>query len=77
MVTVTVLGNNLFTVVLAISVGVVPRFARLTRGTILSIRERDYPTIMGLVLMFSFLTLLGQLLADVLYAVVDPRVTYS
>jgi ABC-type dipeptide/oligopeptide/nickel transport system permease subunit len=42
MVTVTVLGNNLLTVVLAISVGVVPRFARLTRGTILSIRERDY-----------------------------------
>jgi ABC-type dipeptide/oligopeptide/nickel transport system permease subunit len=42
MVTVTVLGNNLFTVVLAISVGVVPRFARVTRGTILSIRERDY-----------------------------------
>ena len=42
-----------------------------------SIRERDYPTIMGLVLMFSLLTLLGQLLADVLYAVVDPRVNYS
>jgi peptide/nickel transport system permease protein len=39
MVTVTVLGNNLFTVVLAISVGVVPRFARVARGTILSIRE--------------------------------------
>jgi len=42
-----------------------------------SITERDYPTIMGLALMFSFLTLLGQLLADILYAVVDPRVTYS
>jgi ABC-type dipeptide/oligopeptide/nickel transport system permease subunit len=42
MVTVTVLGNNLLTVVLAISVGVIPRFARVTRGTILSIRERDY-----------------------------------
>ncbi|HEX8969175.1 MAG TPA: ABC transporter permease, partial [Chloroflexota bacterium] len=42
MVTVTILGNNLLTVVLAISVGVVPRFARLTRGTILSIRDRDY-----------------------------------
>ncbi len=39
-----------------------------------SIRERDYPTIMGLTLMFSVLTLIGQLLADVLYAVVDPRV---
>jgi len=42
-----------------------------------SIRERDYETIMGLTLMFSVLTLLGQLLADILYAVVDPRVSYS
>ncbi len=42
-----------------------------------SIRERDYPTLMGLMLMFSVLTLLGQLLADILYAVVDPRVSYS
>lgn len=42
-----------------------------------SIRERDYPTIMGLMLIFSILTLLGQLLADILYAVVDPRVTYD
>jgi peptide/nickel transport system permease protein len=42
MVTVTVLGNSLFTVVLAISVGVIPRFARVARGTILSIREREY-----------------------------------
>ncbi|MEX2173635.1 MAG: ABC transporter permease [Pirellulaceae bacterium] len=42
-----------------------------------AITFRDYPVIMGLVLMFSVLTLLGQLLADVLYAVVDPRVTYS
>ena len=42
-----------------------------------AIREYDYPTIMGLVLLFSILTLVGQLLADILYAVVDPRVTYS
>jgi peptide/nickel transport system permease protein len=42
MVTVTVLGNSVLTVVLAISVGLIPRFARLTRGTILSIRERGY-----------------------------------
>ncbi|QDT01377.1 ABC transporter permease [Adhaeretor mobilis] len=41
-----------------------------------AIGQRDYETIMGLTLMFSVLTLLGQLLADVLYAVVDPRVTY-
>jgi len=42
-----------------------------------SITERDYPTLMGLTLMFSLLTLAGQLLADVLYTLVDPRVSYS
>jgi peptide/nickel transport system permease protein len=42
MVTVTVLGNTLLTVVLAISIGLVPRFARVARATILSIREREY-----------------------------------
>jgi peptide/nickel transport system permease protein len=42
-----------------------------------SIGRRDYPTIMGLTFMFSVLTLIGQLLADFLYAVVDPRITYS
>lgn len=39
-----------------------------------TILERDYPVIMGLTLVFSVLTLAGQLLADVLYAIVDPRV---
>jgi len=42
-----------------------------------SILARDYPTLMGLMLMFSVLTLMGQLLADLLYAVVDPRISYS
>jgi ABC-type dipeptide/oligopeptide/nickel transport system permease component len=32
---------------------------------------------MGLTFMFSVLVLLGQLLADILYAIVDPRVTYQ
>jgi peptide/nickel transport system permease protein len=41
-----------------------------------SISRRDYDTVMGLTLIFSILTLLGQLVADVLYAVVDPRITY-
>ena len=42
-----------------------------------SIHMRDYPVIMALTLIFSVLTLIGQLLADVLYAFVDPRITYS
>jgi peptide/nickel transport system permease protein len=42
-----------------------------------AIRLRDYPLIMGLVLMFTILTLLGQLLADIAYAFADPRITYK
>jgi peptide/nickel transport system permease protein len=42
-----------------------------------SILRRDYPIIMGLTFMFSVMTLIGQLLADLLYAVVDPRISYS
>jgi peptide/nickel transport system permease protein len=42
MVMVTVLGASLQTVVLAISLGVIPRFARVARATILAIREREY-----------------------------------
>jgi peptide/nickel transport system permease protein len=42
-----------------------------------AINERDTNTIMGLVLMFSVLTLIGQMLADFLYALVDPRVSYA
>lgn len=40
-----------------------------------AIGKRDYDTVMGLTLVFSTLTLAGQLLADILYAAVDPRVT--
>src|SRR5688572_809852 len=40
------------------------------------IYTRDYPLIMGLTMMFSTLILAGSLLADLLYAVVDPRIRY-
>ena len=42
-----------------------------------SVTTRDYPVMMGLMLMFSTMTLAGQLLADLLYAWIDPRVTYQ
>jgi peptide/nickel transport system permease protein len=42
MVMVTVLGSSVQTVVVAISLGVIPRFARVARATILAIREREY-----------------------------------
>lgn len=38
--------------------------------------QRDYPVIMALVMLTAVLTVLGNLIADVLYAVVDPRIEY-
>jgi peptide/nickel transport system permease protein len=42
-----------------------------------AIYQRDYPIIMGVLLVSSALVVLGNLLADVGYAVVDPRVRYE
>ncbi len=41
-----------------------------------SVMGRDYTTIMGILTISAFLTLLGNLLADVLYTVVDPRIRH-
>lgn len=38
--------------------------------------KRDYPTVMGLTVFFSFLVILGNLIADIAYAYIDPRVKY-
>ncbi len=51
-----------------------PGIGRLTYTALL---ERDYPVLMGLNLMFAFLTMMGSLLADIGYAVVDPRIRYD
>jgi len=40
----------------------------------LSVMSRDYPTIMGCLVIGAVLTLLGNLLADISYALVDPRI---
>ncbi|MEC1373883.1 ABC transporter permease [Heyndrickxia oleronia] len=39
-----------------------------------SVTTSDYPVLMTLTMMFSFLTLFGNLIADILYGVVDPRI---
>lgn len=44
------------------------------RLTVEAINQRDYPTIMGLNLMIALMVVAGNLLADVLYGVVDPRI---
>jgi peptide/nickel transport system permease protein len=42
-----------------------------------SAMSRDYPTIMGILVIVSILTLIGNLLADISYAIVDPRIRRS
>ncbi|HRW07541.1 MAG TPA: ABC transporter permease [Caldilineaceae bacterium] len=47
------------------------------RLTIDAINSRDYPLMMALFVISSFLGILGVLLVDILYSVVDPRVRYD
>jgi peptide/nickel transport system permease protein len=39
--------------------------------------DRDYPLIMALLVLSSVLTIVGVLVADILYAAVDPRIAYT
>ncbi len=40
----------------------------------MSVMTRDYPTVMGILTIGAFLTLLGNLMADIGYMLVDPRI---
>jgi peptide/nickel transport system permease protein len=42
-----------------------------------SLRSNDYSVAMACVMMLAFLTVLGNLIADILYGVLDPRVRYD
>ncbi len=42
-----------------------------------SIVSRDYNVVMGIILITSILTMLGRLFSDILYALVDPRITFK
>lgn len=44
---------------------------------ITAIRTRDYPVIQGTILVFALLFLTVNLLTDILYTLVDPRIRYS
>lgn len=44
--------------------------------TLDAIFQRDYPLVMGFTLLISVLTILGNILADVLYGIADPRVRH-
>ncbi len=60
-------------VVVTESVYNIPGLGRLVLDAVL---KRDYPIIQGLILLFSFVYILINLMIDLLYTVFDPRIRY-
>jgi peptide/nickel transport system permease protein len=60
-------------VVVTESVFNIPGLGRLTVDAVLG---RDFPTIQGVILVFSFVYVLVNLLIDLAYALLDPRIRY-
>ena len=52
----------------------IPGMGKLGFEAVLS---RDYPVIMAIATISSLLTLVGMLLSDILYVLVDPRISYE
>jgi peptide/nickel transport system permease protein len=60
-------------VVVTESVYAIPGLGRLTVDAVLA---RDFPTIQGVILLFSFVYVLINLMVDLSYLVFDPRIKY-
>ena len=60
-------------VVVTESVYAIPGLGRLTVDAVLA---RDFPTVQGLILFFSFVYVLVNLLVDLSYLFLDPRIRY-
>ena len=72
---ITLVGLNLGALVGAVVI-IEPIFSLPGVGAILiqSINNHDVPIVEGIVLVFAVVVVLGNLLADLLYAVLDPRI---
>ena len=49
----------------------------LGRYFVTSVTNRDYPVIMGTILVFAFMIVIANMLVDVIYALLDPRIRYD
>lgn len=67
-------GRLLGGAVVTETVFALPGIGRLAVNAVLS---RDFPTIQGVTLFMALMLLLSNLVADLLYGVVDPRIRYS
>lgn len=75
---ITLLGNILpFAISGSVIIEVVFSIPGMGKVSLDALYARDYPVVLGAVLLTALFTMLGYLLADILYAVADPRVNYK
>ena len=75
---ITVIGLNLGTLIGAVAIiETVFTVPGIGSDLLNSIMNHDVPMIEGIVLVFALMTVLGTLLADLMYAVLDPRIRYG
>jgi len=75
---VTIVGLNLPLIITgAIVTEVVFSWPGMGALTVSAIYGRDYPVIMGVVLVIGIVVISTNLLVDLLYAIVDPRIDYG
>ena len=73
----TTIGLGLVSIVTGIVViEVVFAIPGMGRGLVEAIQRRDYPIIQGLIIITSVLFIMINLLTDILYAYLDPRIRY-
>ena len=68
-----IFGGVLLLIMTAMAVFAIPGLGRLTVDAIL---RRDYPIIQGIILVFSAAYVLINLLVDLSYTLLDPRIRY-
>jgi peptide/nickel transport system permease protein len=75
---ITLVGLNLGTLIGAVAI-IEPLFSVPGIGASLidAINVHDVPLVEGIVVVFAIVTVLGNLLADLSYAVLDPRIRYG
>jgi peptide/nickel transport system permease protein len=75
---VTVIGLEFRTLIAgAVLTETVFAWPGLGRLTFDAIGARDYPLLMGMFLFISLLVIIGNLLTDIVYALLDPRIRYQ
>jgi ABC-type dipeptide/oligopeptide/nickel transport system permease component len=88
-----IMGHALKNALIPVVTIVGPLFAGLVTGTfvtelvfgipglgkyfVTSISNRDYPVIMGTILLYAVFVVLSNLLVDIVYAFLDPRIRYN